>query len=341
VITYMASTTRDSPQQPAHAGKKRGLTALLDRSQIVLLVLLALLTAGAWALTIHQARTMEMPMGVIARGGAEMSAMSADANSDSGDMDGMSGMSGMSGMDDSASDAPDDAIEGAETAAASGMAGMEMGGWTWDGFATFLIAWAVMMAAMMFPAAAPMLLLFRKVSASRPAHGRAAVPTWLFTAGYLLIWTGIGVVTWALVQATSELAGRISSADRETWAPIALGAVLLLAGLYQLTPIKRACLDHCRTPVGFVMRYWCDGRLGALRMGLRHGVYCLGCCWALFAVLVAAGVMSLAWMLLLTLIVFAEKVLPPNRWTPQVVGGVFVVLAIVVGAGAFDMPWIA
>ncbi len=315
--------------------------ASTDRGQIALLVLLALLTAGAWALTVHQSRTMDMPMGVVARGAAGAGDMPAESVSDPGDMDTMSGMDGMAGMESPASDAPDNVVGGAETAVASGMAGMEMDGWSWDGFATFLIAWAVMMAAMMFPSAAPMLLFFRTVSAGRQARGQTAVPTWIFAAGYLLIWTGIGVMTWALVQAASEVAGRISSADRETWAPIALGAVLLLAGLYQLTPIKRASLDHCRTPVGFVMRYWQDGRLGALRMGLRHGVYCLGCCWALFAVLVAAGVMSLAWMLLLTLIVLAEKVLPPSRWTPQVVGGAFVVLAIVVGAGTFDMPWLA
>ena len=194
---------------------------------------------------------------------------------------------------------------------------------------------------MMFPAAAPMLLLFRTVSASRRATGAAAVPVWIFAAGYLLVWTGIGVVTWALVQAGSELAGRMSDAGRETWAPLALGAVLLGAGLYQLTPLKLVCLDQCRTPLGFVVSHWRDGRLGALRMGVRHGAYCLGCCWALFAVLVAAGVMSLAWMLLLTLVVFAEKVLPLGRWAPRAVGTAFLALAVVVAAGAADLPWVA
>jgi predicted metal-binding membrane protein len=117
--------------------------------------------------------------------------------------------------------------------------------------------------------------------------------------------------------------------------------VLLVAGLYQLTPLKRVCLDHCRTPLGFVASHWRDGRLGALRMGIVHGAYCLGCCWALFAVLVAAGVMSLAWMLLLTLVVFAEKALPQGRRTAAVVGGALVVLGLAVAGGAVPMPWMA
>jgi len=198
-----------------------------------------------------------------------------------------------------------------------------------------------MMAAMMFPAAAPMLLLFQTVYAKRHAQGGAVVPTWIFAAGYLLVWTAIGAVTFVLVQLGSELAGRFDTAERETWAPIALGATLGLAGLYQLTPLKRVCLDHCRTPLGFVMTHWREGRLGALRMGIVHGAYCLGCCWALFTVLVAAGVMSLAWMLLLTLIVFAEKVLPTGRRTSLAVGVAFLVLGALVAVGTAGMPWTA
>jgi predicted metal-binding membrane protein len=116
--------------------------------------------------------------------------------------------------------------------------------------------------------------------------------------------------------------------------------VLGLAGLYQLTPLKRVCLDHCRSPFGFVMQHWREGYGGALQMGVVHGLYCLGCCWALFAVLVAAGVMSLAWMLLLTLVVFAEKVLPFGRRASRVVGVAFLVLGVVVAAGVVDLPWI-
>jgi predicted metal-binding membrane protein len=239
-----------------------------------------------------------------------------------GDMDPMSGM------------AMDDAADMAST----GMAGA---GWSLAGLVTFIVAWAVMMAAMMFPAAAPMVLLFRTVATQRRANGGAFVPTWIFVAGYLLVWTAIGAITWVVVQVLSDAAGRLGAVERATWGPLALGMVLVGAGLYQLTPLKRLCLDHCRSPLAFVMSHWREGRLGALRMGLSHGAYCLGCCWALFAVLVAAGVMSLAWMLLLTLVIFAEKVLPGGPRTSQVVGIALVALGIGVVGSVVDMPWVA
>jgi len=295
----MASTPTAPPRPPP---RSRPATAL-ERGQLALLALLAALTVGAWTLTVRQARTMDMPMGVVARGAAEIS-------------DGMDGMG---------------------TMAATGMTGA---GWSLSGFATFLVAWAVMMAAMMFPAAAPMIVLFQATANRRKATGRAFVPTWVFVVGYLLVWTGIGGITWILVQVASDVAGQLGAANRQTWAPLALGTVLGLAGLYQLTPLKRVCLDHCRSPFGFVMQHWREGYGGALQMGVIHGLYCLGCCWALFAVLVAAGVMSLAWMLLLTLVVFAEKVLPFGRRASQVVGVVFLVLGVVVASGVADLPWI-
>jgi predicted metal-binding membrane protein len=326
-VIALSSPTRIVPAAPTvRRSRWWRPTTPLARGQLLLLALLAALTLGAWALTVHQARTMDMPMGVVARGGAEP-ADPAPAS------DGMAGMDGM--------ETEEPVADGMGGAASSGMAGMAEAAWTWDGFATFLVAWAVMMAAMMFPAAAPMLLLFRTVAASRRARGGAFVPTWVFAAGYLLVWTAVGAATWVLVRVGSELAGRLGEADRATWAPLALGAVLVVAGLYQLTPLKRVCLDHCRTPLGFVTRHWRDGRRGALRMGVVHGAYCLGCCWALFAVLVAAGVMSLAWMLLLTLVVFAEKVLPIGRWGPRAVGAAFLLLGGLVAAGAADLPWTA
>lgn len=149
---------------------------------------------------------------------------------------------------------------------ATGMAGMATEGWTWDGFATFFLPWA-MMAAMMFPAAAPMLLLFRTVAVQRRGHGAGVTATWIFATGYLLVWAAIGAVVWALVEVGSDLAGSLGSATRAMWGPPALGAVLMLAVLYQLTPLKRVCLDQCRTPLGFVTHHWRDGSRGALRMG--------------------------------------------------------------------------
>lgn len=288
----------------------------LGRARLILLVCLILLTAGAWLLTVQQAQTMGMPMGVVPR--EEPVAAEPPASAD--------GMANMGG------DAMDDA-------AAMASSGMASAGWSLSGFIAFVVAWAVMMAAMMFPASAPMLLLYRTVAAQRKASDNAFVPTWVFAAGYLLVWTAVGAITWVLVQWLSDVAGQVGAAARATWAPIALGAVLIVAGLYQLTPLKRVCLDHCRSPLAFVMQHWREGYGGALRMGIEHGAYCLGCCWALFAVLVAAGVMSLAWMLLLTLVVFAEKVLPFGPRAAQVVGVAFLILGIVVASGGADLPW--
>ena len=302
----------------------------LDSGERLLLVTLALLTIGAWALTVQQSRSMDMPMGIVARGGAGP-VTEADETEGADDMAGMPGMP----MDD------DTGGEGAGTLASSGMAAMGNGGWSWDGFATFLVAWTVMMAAMMFPAAAPMLALYRSIAAGRQRRGQAFAPTWVFAAGYLLVWSAAGVATWMAVQGLSDLAGRIETADRATWAPLALGGVLIIAGIYQFTPLKEICLRQCQSPIGFVMTRWRDGYRGALRMGLLHGGFCFGCCWALFAVLVAAGVMSLAWMLLLTLVVFAEKVLPLGRRAPQAIGAAFLILGGVVAFGAIDMPWMA
>jgi predicted metal-binding membrane protein len=286
----------------------------LARGRLAVLAALVVVTVGAWALTIHQARTMDMAMGIVARGASSEDGM--------GTTDDMAGMA----MDD---------------AGAMAMAGMSATDWSLASAAAFLAVWAVMMAAMMFPAAAPMLLLFQTVYAKRKAQSQAFVPTWVFAAGYLLVWTAVGAMTYALIQLGRELASGIGAGGRDTWAPIALGATLVLAGLYQLTPLKRVCLDHCRTPLGFVMTHWREGRLGALRMGGVHGAYCLGCCWALFAVLVAAGVMSLAWMLLLTLVVFAEKVIPHGKRVSVAVGVGFVVLGLLVAGGAANMPWMA
>jgi predicted metal-binding membrane protein len=307
----MASTT---PAVPPRRPWPR-LTTPLERGQLAVLLALVALTAGAWFLTIYQAQTMDMPMGVVVRGAMP------DPNAPAV-MDDMGGMA----MDD------------AGDMAATGMAGA---GWSIAALAAFVVAWAVMMAAMMFPAAAPMLLLYRTIATQRGASGQAFVPTWVFAAGYLLVWTVVGALTWVLVQALSDRAGQFETADRATWAPLALGGVLIVAGLYQLTPLKQVCLDHCRSPFSFVMHHWREGYGGALRMGIVHGAYCLGCCWALFAVLVAAGVMSLAWMLLLTLVVFAEKVLPGGQRTSQVVGGAFLILGVVVASGVLRFPWMA
>ncbi|MFN8593071.1 MAG: DUF2182 domain-containing protein [Thermomicrobiales bacterium] len=294
-----------------------GPTALA-RGQWLFLATLVLLTALAWGITIRQARSMDAAM--TAPGGS-VALEPAPAT----DKDGMT-------MDAPASGMP-------VPAANADMAGMANTGSSWSGFVAFVVAWTVMMAAMMFPAAAPMLLLFQRLSTQR-GGGQGLTPTWLFAAGYLAVWSGVGVVAWLLTRLGSDAANRLAEADRLSLAPIALGASLALAGLYQFTPLKEVCLRHCQSPVGFVMTHWRSGNLGALRMGIVHGAFCLGCCWALFAVLIATGVMNLAWMLLLTLIVFAEKVLPLDQRAPRIIGTAFLLLGLLVATRAAQFPWL-
>jgi predicted metal-binding membrane protein len=223
-----------------------------------------------------------------------------------------------------------------DSMAGMAMAGMTAAGWSFAGAFTFVAVWTVMMAAMMLPSAAPMIAIFA-AKQSRAARD-VAIPTWIFVAGYILVWAAVGVLVYVIVQAASDWATGLVPVERATWAPLALGATLLAAGLYQFTPLKRICLRHCRSPFGFLLRYWRDGRWGALTMGLRHGAYCVGCCWALFAVLVAAGVMSLAWMLLLTLLIFIEKVLPQGHISSVVIGFLFLSLGLAVASGVVSMP---
>ncbi len=175
----------------------------------------------------------------------------------------------------------------------------------------FLAIWVAMMVAMMFPTAAPMILTFHRVQAGKRQRGEVFVSTWVFVAAYMLVWTLAGVAAFAGAVAAEAVGARLALSPA-TSARVG-GTVLIVAGLYQLTPLKDRCLSRCRTPLTFIMTAWRDGAAGALRMGLLHGVYCLGCCWLLFAVLFPLGVMNIAAMATITLVVFAEKTLPWGR----------------------------
>ena len=210
-------------------------------------------------------------------------------------------------------------------------------GWSFAGLLVFVTVWTIMMVAMMLPAAAPMILIFAAAQARRDRH--VAVPTWIFVTGYILVWAAAGLGAYVLDQAFTELLRSHASIDRIAWAPLALGITLILAGLYQFTPLKHVCLRQCRSPWGFVAQYWREGRTGAVNMGVRHGLYCLGCCWALFAVLTAVGMMSIAWMLSLTLVVFAEKVFPYGVRISAAVGVALIVIGLLIASGALQLPW--
>jgi len=188
--------------------------------------------------------------------------------------------------------------------------GTDLGALGW-----FLGVWVTMMAAMMLPSVAPMALLFARVSGERRRRGTSFVPTWVFLCGYLAAWTGYGLVAYGLFRLVS--AANLHALDWQAHGPLIAGGAIAAAGIYQLTPLKRVCLRHCRSPLHFVLGGWREGRRGALRMGLEHGGYCVGCCWGLMLILFALGVMSIVWMLLVAGLIFAEKVLPfGHRLTP-------------------------
>ena len=190
----------------------------------------------------------------------------------------------------------------------------------------FLAAWTGMMAAMMFPSVYPMVTIFAAVSRHRRGQGGPAVPTGIFVAGYLLSWIGFG----ALVFGADRIArGWPPAADLlAARGGLLVGIVLAAAGLYQWTPLKSVCLRHCRSPIGFVMHGWREGAGGALRMGLHHGAYCVGCCWALMAVQVALGVMNLPVMLAVAALIFLEKITWFGEFIARAAGIVFLLTGL-------------
>jgi predicted metal-binding membrane protein len=169
----------------------------------------------------------------------------------------------------------------------------------------FLAMWVTMMVAMMFPTAAPMILTFARISAGKQQRGQPFVATWVFVAGYLVLWAGFGVLAYLAAVGAERLAEQ-SMWLMEHGAQLG-GVVLILAGLYQLSPLKDVCLGKCRSPMAFILQSWRDGTGGAFRMGLAHGLYCLGCCWLLFVLLFPLGIMNVAAMALITLLIFTEK----------------------------------
>jgi predicted metal-binding membrane protein len=201
------------------------------------------------------------------------------------------------------------------------MAGMAMPiapRWTPAAFALTFAMWAVMMVGMMLPSAAPMILTFAALHGRKARALERLMPTLLFASGYLLVWSGFSLFATLLQWALDRLA-LLSPMFTTTNARLG-GALFLLAGVYQLTPLKQACLRHCRSPFAFLFNRWRDGWNGALRMGIEHGAYCLGCCWLLMALLFVVGVMNLLWVAAITLFVFGEKLLRGGEWIARISG---------------------
>jgi len=202
------------------------------------------------------------------------------------------------------------------------MRGMDDGPWTGLGtFGWFLGAWVVMMAAMMFPSVSPTVALY-----ARMTRQRSTLSPLLFTAGYLLTWAAVGAAAFSVAALGGRFAGDVLAWDRAgRWVA---GGTLVVAAVYELTPLKDVCLGKCRSPLGFLLGSWRDGPRGALEMGARHGAWCTGCCWALMASLFALGVMSLVWMAVVAGVIALEKTLPWRRVATYGTAAILLVLGV-------------
>ena len=220
--------------------------------------------------------------------------------------------------------------------AAVGMAEMQaamtkMKAWGVLDFSLMFLMWAVMMVGMMVPTAAPMILLFALVHRKRRADGGLFVPIGVFALGYVLVWTTFSLIAAALQWRLHD-AALLSPMMVSTHALLG-GVIFLAAGAYQWTPLKHACLKHCRSPLQFIMHRWRAGTGGALRMGLEHGAYCLGCCWILMGLLFVGGVMNLLWVAAIAVFILGEKTAPRGEWVARLSGaamaaaGVFLLLS--------------
>ncbi len=284
----------DAAQESAPIEGSRRLRPV-SRDTAVVIGAMVLLSALAWVYLVWMP-VDGMARGILARSRESMGSMPMDM-----DMDSMS-----MGM-------PSDL--------------MDVSGWA-ASLPLFVTMWVVMMVAMMFPAVSPVVLLFDRW---RRGRQRSVATTIAFVAGYLIIWSVAGVFAFAAIVALDL------QIDSSTTAVRVGGAVLVVAGIYQLTPLKSVCLTQCRSPLSLIMEHaqlLGEGVRGPLQVGIKHGGWCIGCCWALMAVLIALGVMHLGWMAAVATVILAEKILPGGSTTSRVIGGVLLVAGAAVAATA-------
>jgi predicted metal-binding membrane protein len=219
------------------------------------------------------------------------------------------------------------------------MAGMDAGpGTDLGGLGFWVTAWVVMMAAMMFPSIAPMVVMQARIEDGKREKGLPTETgtTALFVGGYLLTWTAAGIVGYAIIEGARAL--DLGFLAWDSGGPYVAGAVIVAAALYQLTPLKDACLRRCRSPMMFLLTAWRPGRIGAIRMGMEHGGWCIGCCWGLMAALFALGVMSIGWMVLIAALIAIEKLLPWKVIANRSVAALLIILGLGVAFAADDVP---
>jgi predicted metal-binding membrane protein len=217
------------------------------------------------------------------------------------------------------------------------MEGMDAGPGTDPGaLGWFLGIWVTMMAAMMLPSAAPMVAFYARLAETRAGRLRSIVLTAVFVAGYLAAWATVGLVAFGLYRLIDAVDGAVLAWDEA--GPYVAGGAIVAAGIYQLIPLKRVCLRHCRAPLLYLLSSWRSGLRGAARLGLGHGAYCVGCCWGLMLVLFGVGVMSVAGMVVIAAAIFAEKVLPWGERLAAVFAAAFVAFGIWVALSPDSVP---
>jgi predicted metal-binding membrane protein len=199
----------------------------------------------------------------------------------------------------------------------------------------YIVLWGVMMVAMMLPAMTPIVGLFQTIARRKQEQGLPFAPAWIFIAGYVALWTLTGALGYAADIAIQSLPRTFPVL--QTYGALIGGMTLVIAGIYQLTPLKYLCLSQCRSPLGFLLNSWRDGAWGAFRMGVHHGLYCLGCCWSLMVVLFVVGTMNLVWMGILSIIIFVEKIVPHGVEMGKATGVVLIALGVAMGFGALSM----
>ena len=285
--------TTGQPQTAAEIAPS-ALEQVLRKDRAIIVAAILIIAAIAWTYTVYVAET-----------GMGMGSMQMASESDAG-----TGMA-MGEMQEES--------DGSMGSSGMGMAMADMRPWNAADFGLMYVMWAVMMVAMMAPSATPMLLMFATVNRRRKEREAPYVPTGIFLAGYVIVWAAFSLAAtggnWGLHQASL-----LSSMMGESTSGYLGGSLLVLAGVFQWSPLKYNCLKQCRTPMGFLMTSWREGPRGALRMGLEHGVYCLGCCWALMLLLFVLGIMNLVWIAALAAFVLAEKVAPKAEWVGRITG---------------------
>ncbi len=284
-----AAASRSPARAPILVAAAFDLESVLRRDRLVVVIALVAVIVLSWAY-------------ILAGAGMGMSAFE------------MTQMTQSVGVSDSTQPSMQEMSTGG-TAADSLMA---TGTWTVGYAVVIFLMWWVMMLGMMLPSAAPLLLLFARMMRKEKEKGAPYVPTGVFALGYVVMWAAFSAIAtgaqWGL-----EASGLLSGIMVGTSAVLA-AALLIAAGVWQLTPLKNACLRHCRSPIGFLSAHWRPGRTGAFRMGLVHGAFCLGCCWFLMALLFYGGVMNLYWIIGLALYILIEKLLPAGVRIGQLTG---------------------